>query len=90
MASEKRVFFKKLDDTDNKKKVERRCLMCGIDISHRTKDVKFCCPACKAEYKQRADYLKDAKPEKPKIKYSQDFFNDAAQVYYSNPIKRKD
>lgn len=61
----KKIYIKQ--DAPKKKK-ERYCLNCGINISHRSKDVKFCCPACKAQYKQNYDYMKDAKPELPKRK----------------------
>ena len=66
----KKIYIKKEQSKETKRytKVERYCLQCGINISHRTKDVKFCCPACKALYKQNNDYVKDAKPEKPKLK----------------------
>lgn len=66
----KKIYIKKEQKTETKRytKEERYCLFCGINISHRTKDVKFCCPACKAQYKQNHEYVKDAKPEMPKLK----------------------
>lgn len=69
------------------KKAQRYCLNCGINISHRSKDVKFCCPACKAIYKQKDEYTKDALPEMPKVKRKTFDTNELPyKAYSTNPI----
>ena len=79
----KQIFVKQ----QTKKKQDRHCLHCGADISHRSKGVLFCCPACKAYYKDKQKIDAAAPPELPKIQYSKEFFEDAASVYYTNPMK---
>lgn len=59
------IVAKKAEDKDKGKKY---CLNCGIDISHRAVS-KFCCPACKAIYKENqklnAEEAKKTKKKKP-------------------------
>lgn len=71
--------------TDKSRKPRRHCLECGMDITDRSKDVKFCCPACKAKYKQDYSYVKDAKPE---VKKQVDYSALPYKTYSTNPIER--
>lgn len=53
----------------------RTCKWCGIDISHRSKGVEFCCPNCKALYKEKQESYSEVpiKANKPKINRVQEF-----------------
>ena len=80
----KKIIIKKVEDTKTIKKYSkgRTCLNCGINIDHRTPKVQFCCPNCKAIYKEREKYKANELPQMPKTKTTEDFHNDAASVYY--------
>ena len=83
----KKIILKKQDtkakDSTEKRKYSngRVCLNCGINIDHRSPKVQFCCPSCKAIYKERMKYEAMDKP-KLKTKTTKEFHEDAASVYY--------
>lgn len=79
----KQILIRKQDS----KKKDRYCLWCGTNISHRSKDVQFCCPNCKALYKDMQKMKDSEPPEKPKQKLTKDFFDNPYSAYQSNPIK---
>ena len=66
----------------------RVCLNCGINIDHKSRKVEFCCPACKAAYKEK-QWLdeNERKNAKPRKKYHT---NPDALPYqsYSTPIEK--
>lgn len=82
----KKIILKKQDikakDSTEKRKYSngRVCLNCGINIDHRSPKVQFCCPSCKAIYKERMKYEAMDK-SKLKTKITEQF-HDAASVYY--------
>ena len=89
----KKIILKKQDtkakDSTEKRKYSngRVCLNCGINIDHRSPKVQFCCPSCKAIYKERMKYEAMDKP-KLKTKTTEQFHNDAASVYYPEAIAK--
>lgn len=89
----KKVIIKKQEpapkDSTKKRKYSngRVCLNCGINIDHRSLNVKFCCPSCKAIYKERMKYEAMDKP-KLKTKTTKEFHEDAASVYYPQEVAK--
>lgn len=89
----KKIILKKQEpapkDSTKKRKYSngRVCLNCGINIDHRSPNVKFCCPSCKAIYKERMKFEEKDKP-KLKIKTTKEFHEDAASVYYPQEVAK--
>lgn len=84
----KSVYIKKQEQTElgkKRAKNDRYCLNCGININHRGKDVKFCCPACKASYAERLSFI-DTKPKIPKRHINNDEVPYSA--YTESPVEK--
>ena len=61
----------------------RVCLNCGISIDNRTKKVNFCCPACKAAYKER-QWLDEQEEKNTKRKKKNKYFTNPDALPYSS------
>lgn len=83
----KRTFIQKSKPQPKSK--DRHCLYCGTNISHRSPGVLFCCPHCKALYKEMEKLKANEPPSKPKLKTTEDFHTDAASVYYQEDFNKK-
>lgn len=88
----KKIILKKQDTKESTEKRKysngRVCLNCGINIDHRSPKVQFCCPSCKAIYKERMNYEAMDK-SKLKTKIIEQFHDDATSVYYPDKCKAR-
>ena len=60
--------------------MERECLNCGLNISERRSNVKYCCTECKNKYKGKTYYLSN---KKERLLYKKNY-------YYNNIDKIKE
>ena len=82
--TKKKIVIVKQQQQSNKKTYTdgRLCLNCGMNIDHRSPKVQFCCPACKASYKDREKL--GAEPIKPVSNPMRKFYEKYGKSYQQN------